>query len=140
MTGSANTHRGRHPHHDVAEFRRRTGRTAGGPLDRSGPGALIAFTRARQAGLGFTQPRFRLLRNLSEHDLAPDGRGIDDADYVVALKVRRRMIRNTGGAVEQWSAALRTAPHPGGSGLPRSAGADGGAQGAVRDSGAWPAR
>lgn len=37
--------------------------------------ALIAFTRARQAELGFTQPQFWLLRNLSEHDLSPDGRG-----------------------------------------------------------------
>ncbi|MFD7628246.1 MarR family transcriptional regulator [Streptomyces sp. NPDC059851] len=127
--------------------------------------ALIAFTRARQAELGFTQPQYWLLRNLSEHDLSPDGHGmtvpelrramagylrpeddlgaeaetllrqgrltrdgdgrlwiteageeartrikahaptirarmhegIDDADYVTALKVLRRMIRNTGG-------------------------------------------
>ncbi|MGA5044503.1 MarR family transcriptional regulator [Streptomyces arboris] len=127
--------------------------------------ALIAFTRERQAELGFTQPQFWLLRNLSENDLSPDGRGmtvpelqqamrtyirpeddlaaeaevllrrgwltrdgdgrlwiteagdqareglkrhapairgrihqgIDDADYVTALKVLRQMIRNTGG-------------------------------------------
>ncbi|MFK0255220.1 MarR family transcriptional regulator [Streptomyces sp. NPDC090445] len=127
--------------------------------------ALIAFTRARQAELGFTQPQFWLLRNLSERDLSPDGHGmtvpelrramaaylrseddleaeaevllgqgrltrdgegrlwiteageeartrikehapsirarihegVDDADYVTALKVLRQMLRNTGG-------------------------------------------
>ncbi|MFI6151454.1 MarR family transcriptional regulator [Kitasatospora sp. NPDC051170] len=37
--------------------------------------ALIAFTRSQQAELGFTQPQFWLLRNLSENDLSPDGRG-----------------------------------------------------------------
>ncbi|GAA2533640.1 MarR family transcriptional regulator [Streptomyces sp. NPDC000678] len=37
--------------------------------------ALIAYTRARQAEKGHTQPRFRLLRNLSENDLSPDGGG-----------------------------------------------------------------
>ncbi|GGN59176.1 hypothetical protein GCM10010112_13840 [Actinoplanes lobatus] len=37
--------------------------------------ALIAFTRARQAEAGFTQPQFWLLRNLSVNDLSPDGRG-----------------------------------------------------------------
>ncbi|WP_327000121.1 MarR family winged helix-turn-helix transcriptional regulator [Dactylosporangium sp. NBC_01737] len=129
--------------------------------------ALIAFTRARQAELGFTQPQFWLLRNLSPQDLSADGQGmtvaelreamrtylrasddlsaeavvllergwlrrdddgrlwiteageearaglarhapairalihdgIDDADYVTALKVLRQLIRNTGGAV-----------------------------------------
>jgi hypothetical protein len=129
--------------------------------------ALIAFTRARQAELGYTQPQFWLLRNLSVHDLAPDGHGrtvpeldramaaylrpeddltaeaevllergwldrdgegrlriteageaarvdlkrnapairsrihegVADADYVTAVKVLQRMIRNTGGAV-----------------------------------------
>ncbi|WNI27197.1 MarR family transcriptional regulator [Streptomyces sp. ITFR-16] len=129
--------------------------------------ALIAFTRARQAELGFSQPQFWLLRNLSENDLSPDGRGrtvselreamesylraeddlaaeadvlvergwlrrdgegrvwitsagedarvglkahapairarihegIDDADYVTALKVLQRMILNTGGSL-----------------------------------------
>ncbi|MFC9970944.1 MarR family transcriptional regulator [Spirillospora sp. NPDC127200] len=128
--------------------------------------SLIAFTRARQAELGFTQPQFWLLRNLSENDISPDGQGmtvpelrramssylraeddleaesetlvergwltrddegrlwitrageqaradfkrhapairarihegIDDADYVTALKVLQRMIRNTGGS------------------------------------------
>ncbi|MFH8368333.1 MarR family transcriptional regulator [Streptomyces sp. NPDC018031] len=38
--------------------------------------ALIAFTRARQAELGFTQPQYWLLRNLSPHDLSPDGSGM----------------------------------------------------------------
>lgn len=127
--------------------------------------ALIAFTRDRQAELGFTQPQYWLLRNLSKNDISPDGHGmtvpelqqamssylrpeddlatesealvergrltrdgegrlwiteageaartafkkhapairdrihegIDDADYVIALKVLRRMLRNTGG-------------------------------------------
>ncbi|AJT69134.1 MarR family winged helix-turn-helix transcriptional regulator [Streptomyces chattanoogensis] len=127
--------------------------------------ALIAFTRARQAELGFTQPQYWLLRNLSKNDISPDGhgmtipelreamrsylrpeddltaesetllergwlthdgdgrlwiteagdaaraglkqhapairdrihQGIDDADYVTALKVLQQMIRNTGG-------------------------------------------
>lgn len=128
--------------------------------------ALIAFTRARQAEKGYTQPQFWLLRNLSAHDLSPDGagmtvpelrkamasyirpeddlaaeaavlvergwlrrddeerlwlteegeeargrlarnapairaalhEGIDDADYVTALKVLRQLIRNAGAA------------------------------------------
>ncbi|GAA3126324.1 MarR family transcriptional regulator [Streptomyces echinatus] len=38
--------------------------------------ALIAFTRARQAELGFTQPGYWLLRHLSRHDLSADGRGM----------------------------------------------------------------
>ncbi|KUL36835.1 transposase [Streptomyces sp. NRRL F-4489] len=38
--------------------------------------ALIAFTRARQAELGFTQPQFWLLRNLSKNDISPDGHGM----------------------------------------------------------------
>ncbi|MGY1583015.1 MarR family transcriptional regulator [Streptomyces sp. MN13] len=38
--------------------------------------SLIAFTRARQAELGYTQPQFWLLRNLSRDDLSPDGRGM----------------------------------------------------------------
>jgi hypothetical protein len=125
--------------------------------------SLIAFTRARQAELGYTQPQYWLLRNLSRNDLSPDGHGmtvpelrqamasylrpeddlaaeaevllergwltrdadgrwwlteagesarvelkkhapairarihegVDDADYVAALKVLQRLIRNT---------------------------------------------
>ncbi|MFI7210787.1 MarR family transcriptional regulator [Micromonospora maritima] len=37
--------------------------------------SLIAFTRARHAELGFTQPQFWLLRNLSPDDLLPQGGG-----------------------------------------------------------------
>ncbi|MFC6933814.1 MarR family transcriptional regulator [Actinomadura yumaensis] len=38
--------------------------------------ALIAFIRARHAELGFTQPQFWLLRNLSKNDISPDGQGM----------------------------------------------------------------
>ncbi|CAL9339464.1 hypothetical protein SUDANB105_00239 [Streptomyces sp. enrichment culture] len=38
--------------------------------------SLIAFTRARQAELGYTQPQFWLLRNLSRNDLSADGQGM----------------------------------------------------------------
>lgn len=38
--------------------------------------ALIAFTRARLAEKGYTQPQFWLLRNLSENDISPDGEGM----------------------------------------------------------------
>jgi hypothetical protein len=38
--------------------------------------ALIAYTRARQAERGYTQPQFWLLRNLSENDISPDGEGM----------------------------------------------------------------
>lgn len=42
--------------------------------------SLIAFTRARQAELGLTQPQFWLLRNLSGEDLSPDGDGMTVAE------------------------------------------------------------
>ncbi|WP_103532570.1 transposase [Streptomyces sp. SM11] len=38
--------------------------------------ALIAYTRDRQAEKGHTQPQFWLLRNLSAHDISPDGEGM----------------------------------------------------------------
>ncbi len=38
--------------------------------------ALIAFTRARQAEKGYTQPQLWLLRNLSANDISLDGRGM----------------------------------------------------------------
>ncbi|MFI5828316.1 MarR family transcriptional regulator [Streptomyces sp. NPDC051578] len=38
--------------------------------------ALIAYTRARQAEKGYTQPQFWLLRNLSKNDISPDGEGM----------------------------------------------------------------
>ncbi|TDC88834.1 MarR family winged helix-turn-helix transcriptional regulator [Actinomadura sp. 7K507] len=38
--------------------------------------ALIAFTRARLAEFGPTQPQFWLLRNLSKNDISPDGKGM----------------------------------------------------------------
>ncbi|MEU8660666.1 MarR family winged helix-turn-helix transcriptional regulator [Actinoplanes philippinensis] len=47
--------------------------------------ALIAFTRARQAEAGFTQPQFWLLRNLSANDLWPDGSGRTVAELEAAM-------------------------------------------------------
>ncbi|MFJ2825834.1 MarR family transcriptional regulator [Streptomyces toxytricini] len=47
--------------------------------------ALIAFTRARQAERGFTQPQFWLLRNLSEKDLSFDGQGRTVAELHEAM-------------------------------------------------------
>ncbi|MEN5073544.1 MarR family winged helix-turn-helix transcriptional regulator [Isoptericola cucumis] len=38
--------------------------------------ALIAFTRAKQAAKGYTQPQFWLLRHLSANDISPDGAGM----------------------------------------------------------------
>ncbi|MFD3872560.1 MarR family transcriptional regulator [Streptomyces sp. NPDC058623] len=38
--------------------------------------ALTAHTRARQVELGYTHPQFWLLRNLSSHDISPDGEGM----------------------------------------------------------------
>ena len=48
--------------------------------------ALISFTRARQAELGFTQPQFWLLRNLSEHDISPDGHGMTIPELQQAMR------------------------------------------------------
>lgn len=48
--------------------------------------ALIAFTRARQAESGFTQPQFWLLRHLSSHDLSPDGRGMTIPELEHAMR------------------------------------------------------
>ncbi|MEU9703949.1 MarR family winged helix-turn-helix transcriptional regulator [Streptomyces sp. NPDC047981] len=48
--------------------------------------ALIAFTRARQAELGFTQPQYWLLRNLSKDDLSPDGAGMTVAELQRAMR------------------------------------------------------
>ncbi|MEU4427771.1 MarR family winged helix-turn-helix transcriptional regulator [Actinoplanes sp. NPDC024001] len=52
--------------------------------------ALIAFTRARQAEHGYTQPQFWLLRNLSSADLSPDGGGrtVDELRHAMAGYLR----------------------------------------------------
>ena len=47
--------------------------------------ALISFTRAQQAELGFTQPQFWLLRNLSKHDISPDGHGMTNSELQQAM-------------------------------------------------------
>ncbi|MGI5166183.1 MarR family transcriptional regulator [Spirillospora sp. CA-253888] len=41
-----------------------------------------AFIRAALIGLGLTQPQYWVLRNLSSHDLSPDGRGRTVAELV----------------------------------------------------------
>ena len=52
--------------------------------------ALIAFTRARQAELGFTQPQFWILRNLSTRDLWPSGqpRGLPELSEAMSTYLR----------------------------------------------------
>lgn len=66
--------------------------------------ALIAFTRDRQAELGFTQPQYRVLRNLSPNGLSADGRGMTVAELRRAMssclrpEVLHRMLQNTGSA------------------------------------------
>ncbi|MGI5182644.1 MarR family transcriptional regulator [Dactylosporangium sp. CA-152071] len=52
--------------------------------------SLIAFTRARQAELGFTQPQFWLLRNLSANDLSPDGQGMTLPELTTAMRTYLR--------------------------------------------------
>jgi hypothetical protein len=47
--------------------------------------ALIAYTRARQAEKGHTQPQFWLLRNLSVNDLSPDGEGMTVPEVRAAM-------------------------------------------------------
>ncbi|GIF09131.1 MarR family winged helix-turn-helix transcriptional regulator [Actinoplanes siamensis] len=47
--------------------------------------SLIAFTRARQAEFGFTQPQFWLLRNLSPSDLLPHDGGMTVSELEQAM-------------------------------------------------------
>ncbi|MBB5856814.1 MarR family transcriptional regulator [Amycolatopsis umgeniensis] len=47
--------------------------------------ALIAYTRARQAEKGYTQPQFWLLRNLSANDISPDAHGMTLAELREAM-------------------------------------------------------
>ncbi|MDX3522677.1 MarR family transcriptional regulator [Streptomyces scabiei] len=47
--------------------------------------SLIAYTRARQAEKGHTQPQFWLLRNLSPNDLSPDGDGMTLSELRAAM-------------------------------------------------------
>ncbi|WP_052847741.1 MarR family winged helix-turn-helix transcriptional regulator [Streptomyces avicenniae] len=48
--------------------------------------AVIAFIRAQQALHGFTQPQFWLLRNLSRHDISPDGEGMTVPELRAAMR------------------------------------------------------
>ncbi|MEU9038044.1 MarR family winged helix-turn-helix transcriptional regulator [Streptomyces sp. NPDC048352] len=52
--------------------------------------ALIAFTRARQAEKGYTQPQFWLLRNLSVNDISPDGAGMTLPELRAAMALYLR--------------------------------------------------
>ncbi|MFE7385569.1 MarR family transcriptional regulator [Streptomyces zhihengii] len=47
--------------------------------------ALIAHTRAQMAERGYTQPQFWLLRNLSENDISPDGKGMTLLELQAAM-------------------------------------------------------
>ncbi|MBL7258981.1 MarR family winged helix-turn-helix transcriptional regulator [Paractinoplanes lichenicola] len=47
--------------------------------------AIIAFIREQQAAHGYTQPQFWLLRNLSPHDISPDGHGMTLAELEAAM-------------------------------------------------------
>ncbi|MFB7368262.1 MarR family transcriptional regulator [Streptomyces sp. NPDC056222] len=48
--------------------------------------ALIASTRAHLVELGFTQPQFWLLRNLSKRDISPDGHGMTIPELQQAMR------------------------------------------------------
>ncbi|MFJ3586716.1 MarR family winged helix-turn-helix transcriptional regulator [Streptomyces sp. NPDC090127] len=52
--------------------------------------ALVAFTRARQAEHGFSQPQFWLLRHLSKNDISPDGRGMTVPELEQAMRTYLR--------------------------------------------------
>ncbi|MFI1188960.1 MarR family transcriptional regulator [Streptomyces californicus] len=53
--------------------------------------ALVAYTRARLAEKGCTQPQFWLLRNLSADDISPDGAGmtLPELQEAMASYIRR---------------------------------------------------
>ncbi|MEE4422464.1 MarR family transcriptional regulator [Streptomyces bugieae] len=46
----------------------------------------LAYTRARIRELGYSQPQLWLLRNLSENDLSPDGRGMTIPELRQAMR------------------------------------------------------
>ncbi|MFI6941328.1 MarR family transcriptional regulator [Streptomyces sp. NPDC050418] len=52
--------------------------------------ATVAFIRARLAELGCTQPQYWLLRNLSPHDISPDGRGMTIPELEQAMSAYLR--------------------------------------------------
>ncbi len=52
--------------------------------------SLIAFTRARQAEHGFSQPQFWLLRNLSRHDISPHGHAMTISELREAMRTYLR--------------------------------------------------
>jgi hypothetical protein len=47
--------------------------------------ACIAYTRAKQAEKGYTQPQFWLLRHLSANDISTDGKGMTLAELQAAM-------------------------------------------------------
>ncbi|MDF5752827.1 MarR family transcriptional regulator [Spongiactinospora sp. TRM90649] len=47
--------------------------------------ALVSYIRARQAEKGYSHPQFWLLRNLSVHDISPDGEGMTLSELQEAM-------------------------------------------------------
>ncbi|CAM5674764.1 MarR family winged helix-turn-helix transcriptional regulator [Streptomyces aurantiogriseus] len=62
--------------------------------------ALVSFTRARLAELGFTQPQYWLLRNLSKNDLSPDGHGMTVSELEQAMSTYLRREDDLSAAAE----------------------------------------
>ena len=52
--------------------------------------AIIRFIRDQQKALGYTQPQFWLLRNLSPADLSPDGHAMTVAELEAAMSTYLR--------------------------------------------------
>ncbi|MCF2530276.1 MarR family winged helix-turn-helix transcriptional regulator [Yinghuangia soli] len=52
--------------------------------------AVIGYIREQQAGLGFTQPQYWMLRHLSKNDISVDGRGMSIAELVGATQTYLR--------------------------------------------------
>jgi hypothetical protein len=52
--------------------------------------SVIGFIRAEQARHGYTQPQFWLLRNLSPHDISPDGQGMTISELAHAMRTYLR--------------------------------------------------
>lgn len=51
---------------------------------------IIGFIRRQQAGLGFTQPQYWILRHLSKNDISVDGHGMSVPELADATKAYLR--------------------------------------------------